>query len=60
MMNLHSLVRGAITTLHPDETVTLRQSTGQQNVRGRITPVYAPAQVVNAQIQSLGQMIWRR
>ena len=39
----------------PDETVTLRQSTGQQNVRGRITPVYAPAQVVNAQIQSLGQ-----
>lgn len=55
MMNLHSLVRGAITTLHPDETVTLRQSTGQQNVRGRITPVYAPAQVVSAQIQSLGQ-----
>lgn len=55
MMNLHNLVRGAITTLHPDETVTLRQSTGQQNVRGRITPVYAPAQVVNAQIQSLGQ-----
>lgn len=55
MMNLHSLVRGAITTLHPDETVTLRQSIGQQNVRGRITPVYAPAQTVAAQIQSLGQ-----
>ena len=55
MMNLHSLVREAITTLHPDETVTLRQSTGQQNVRGRIIPVYAPAQMMNAQIQSLGQ-----
>lgn len=55
MMNLHALARGAVTALHPDETVTLRQSVGQQNVRGRITPVYAPAQVVQAQIQSLGQ-----
>lgn len=55
MMNLHALVRGAITPLHPDETVTLRQSVGQQNVRGRITPVYAPAQTVAAQVQSLGQ-----
>lgn len=54
MMNLHALVRGAVTPLHPDETVTLRQSVGQRNVRGRITPVYAPAQAVVAQIQSLG------
>lgn len=54
-MNLHALVRGAITPLHPDEPVTLRQSVGQQNVRGRITPVYGPAQAVQAQIQSLGQ-----
>lgn len=55
MINLHGLVRSAITTLHPDETVTLRQSVGQRNVRGRVTSVYGPAQVVRAQIQSLGQ-----
>ncbi len=55
MINLHGLVRSAITGLHPDETVTLRQSVGQRNVRGRVTPVYGPAQVVQAQIQSLGQ-----
>lgn len=55
MINLHALVRSSITALHPDETVTLRQSVGQRNVRGRVTPVYGPAQVVQAQIQSLGQ-----
>lgn len=55
MINLHAVVRTAITSLHPDETVTLRQSVGQRNVRGRITPVYGPAQTVQAQIQSLGQ-----
>lgn len=55
MINLHGLVRQAITALHPDETVTLRQSIGQRNVRGRLTPVYGPAQVVQAQIQSLKQ-----
>lgn len=55
MNNLHGLVRQAITALHPDETVTLRQSSGQRNERGRVTPVYGPAQVVQAQVQSLGQ-----
>ena len=55
MINLHGLVRQAITSLHPDEAVTLRQSTGQRNERGRVTPVYGPAQVVQAQVQSLGQ-----
>lgn len=54
MMNLHAIVRGAIPALHPDETVTLRQSVGQRNIRGRIVPVYARAQTVTAQIQSLG------
>ena len=55
MINLHGLVRQAITALHPDETVTLRQSIGQRNERGRVTPVYGPVQVVQAQVQSLGQ-----
>ena len=55
MINLHGLVRRAITSLHPDEAMTLRQSIGQRNERGRVTPVYGPAQVVQAQVQSLGQ-----
>lgn len=54
-LNLHAIVRGAITPLHPDETVILRQSTGQVNNRGKITPTYAPAQTVTAQIQTLSQ-----
>ena len=55
MINLHGLVRSAITALHPDEVVILRQSVGQTNARGRITPRYGPARTVSAQIQSLGQ-----
>lgn len=46
MLNLHALVRGSISALHPDETVSLRQSIGQKNVKGRIAPVYAPALTV--------------
>lgn len=55
MLNLHSLVRSAVAALHPDEVVTLRQSVGQRNARGRLTPVYGPAQTVRAQIRSLGR-----
>ena len=55
MINLHGLVRSAITALHPDEAMALRQSIGQRNERGRVTPVYGPAQVVQAQVQSLKQ-----
>ena len=51
-INLHAEVRGAITYLHPDETVTLYQSTGQTNVAGIVTPTYAEAISVAAQVQS--------
>lgn len=51
-INLHSIVRGAISALHPDDTVTLYQSAGQQNVKGEIKPVYDAPQSVTAQIQS--------
>lgn len=53
MINLHAIVRTPITTLHPDETVTLFQSIGQSNVRGRIVPAYAEGVSVRAQIQTL-------
>lgn len=54
MINLHAIVRGNITAVHPDETVTLYRSTGQDSELGRITPTYAAPQVIQAQIQSLG------
>ena len=53
MLNLHAIARGAVSALHPEEAVTLYQSTGQTNILGRIVPTYAEAQTVQAQIQSL-------
>lgn len=51
-LNLHAIVRGSITAVHPDESVTLYQSIGQDNVKGKIVPTYAAPQVVQAQVQS--------
>ena len=53
MLNLHSIVRGAIIALHPEEAVTLYQSSGQINTQGVISPTYEAVQTVQAQIQSL-------
>ena len=53
MINLHAVVRPIITTLHPDEVVTLYQSVGQVNTLGRIAAKYAEGQTVQAQIQTL-------
>lgn len=53
MINLHSIVKPAITALHPDETVTLYRSLGITNVKGEIKTKYAAGSVVKAQIQSL-------
>jgi len=53
-VNLHDIVRVVIPALHPDEDVLLVQSTGNVNVRGVVTPTYADAVQVQAQIQSLG------
>ena len=52
-VNLHSVVRGAITSIHPDETVTLYQSAGQKNVKGKIKAVYAEPQTIKANFQPL-------
>lgn len=53
MLNLHSIARGAIVALHPEEPVTLYQSSGQTNTRGVVSPTYEAVQTVQAQIQSL-------
>ena len=52
-INLHDVVRGAITSVHPDMDCTLYQSTGQVNVKGVVTPVYAEPKSVKVNFQPL-------
>lgn len=53
-INLHNVVRGAVTAVHPDETLTLYRSTGRTNVNGRVTPSYASPVTIKAQVQGVG------
>lgn len=53
-MNLHAIVRGAITTVNPDISVTWRASTGYTNdAAGKQTPAYASDVPIQAQVQAL-------
>lgn len=52
-INLHNVVRSAITAVHPDETVTLYQSAGQRNVKGEIVSVYSEPKEIKANFQPL-------
>ena len=54
-INLHGVVRSAITALHPDITATLYQSTGQTTgPNGSVKSIYAPGVPIKAQMQSEG------
>ncbi|MEG2172372.1 MAG: hypothetical protein RRY29_03830 [Desulfovibrionaceae bacterium] len=53
-LNLHGLVHPVIALVHPDETITMYQSMGQRNIKGKITPIYAAPQTVMAQVQAVG------
>lgn len=50
-LNLHELVRGAITTVKPDESVLLYKAVGQTNLDGEVKPSYNPAMSIKAQFQ---------
>ena len=52
-INLHDVVRGAITSVHPDIDCVLYQSTGQVNIKGVVTPVYAEPKNVKVNFQPL-------
>ena len=52
-LNLHDVVRGAITSVHPDESCILYQSDGQTNNKGQITSIYLAPQDIQANIQPL-------
>ncbi len=51
-INLHHVVRGAITTVHPDETLLWYQNKGTTNVGGILKPSYAEPLSLIAQVQS--------
>lgn len=51
-INLHHVVRGAITTVHPDETILWYQNKGASNVGGILKPSYAEPLSLVAQVQS--------
>ena len=51
-LNLHAIVRNAITAVNADEDCYLIQSNGQKNVKGVLTSDYS-VESVTAQIQSL-------
>lgn len=52
MFNLHDIVRNAIVTNHPDESVWRYRSLGQKNVAGKYVPEYGDPEQLDAQIQS--------
>ena len=52
-LNLHNIVRTAITANFADEQVKLVRSAGSTNVKGRITANYYPALTLKAQVQTL-------
>lgn len=50
--NLHDIVRGAIETINEDTDGTVYVNTGRTNVRGILTPTFAP---VSARLQMQAQ-----
>ena len=50
-LNLHNVVRSAITSVHPDENCILYQSIGQQNIKGVVKSVYSEPQSIMANFQ---------
>lgn len=52
-LNLHQIVRGAISSVNADEQVYLVRSTGNSNVKGRIVATYGAPVLIGAQIQTL-------
>lgn len=50
-LNLHRIVRSAITSVKPDELVLLYRSVGQINVDGMLNATYEPGIAIYAQFQ---------
>ena len=56
MMNLHSIVRGAINAVNPDISASWQQSNGySSNADGSRTPAYASPETITVQVQPLSK-----
>jgi len=54
-LNLHSLARGAISSVHPEVPATLYRAAGQVvGPGGEARPIYAPGEAISVQAQSEG------
>jgi len=51
-LNLHGIVRGAVSMVNPDEDIMLYTAAGQENVAGKISSKYFSPIAAKAQIQS--------
>ncbi len=56
-MNLHDMVRTAINLVNPDETCLLIPFDKQQNIRGKITPVYCVPVEIQANWQPVDETL---
>lgn len=54
MLNLHDIVRSAITQNYADAELKIYRSIGQENVGGVVTAFYAPAETILGNFQSEG------
>lgn len=52
-MNLHHIVRGAITSVHPDETALLYRANGQDNVKGKVKARYEEPETIKGNFQAM-------
>lgn len=52
-MNLHAIVRSAITVVKPDTPTTIYYAVGQENIKGVVTPLYEEPQAITAQWQPI-------
>ncbi|WP_418872175.1 hypothetical protein [Sutterella wadsworthensis] len=61
-LNLHSIVRGAISSVHPDISATLYRSVGDygEDDQGDPVQLFAAGVPVKAQLQSLGSDVVQR
>lgn len=51
-INLHRIANTIIRDVHPNEQISLYQSKGQKNEKGKITPVYSAPVEMAAQVQT--------
>lgn len=53
-INLHNIANKVITSVHPNASALLYRSIGQQNIKGKIVPLYESPEAIEVQVQSEG------